>query len=180
MLKFIAGVLVGCAVIVALGGWLLLKRGIQVRTPGKLETRFMTAAKHRVLVGGKNAKNLLPATAENVTEGRQNFSHYCYACHGLDGQATGVPFADAMAPPVPSLASPDVQAYSDGQLYSVIKNGLWPSGMPAAKGILNDGEMWSIIVYLRHLPPAGSLGEPPAYSSEGCAESAEQTRKPAH
>jgi len=179
-MKFIVGVLVGCAVIVTMGGCLLLMYGIQVRTPGRLETRIMTAAKHRLLVGGKNVKNLLPVTAENITEGRQNFSHYCYACHGLDGQATGVPFAHAMAPAVPSLASPDVQAYSDGQLYSVIKNGLWPSGMPAAKGVLNDEEMWSIVVYLRHLPPAGSLGEPSAYSSEGCAESTEQTRRPAH
>jgi mono/diheme cytochrome c family protein len=178
MMKFIVGVLVGCALIVAFGSYLLLGRGIQVRTPGRLEIRIMTAAKHRLLVDGKNVKNLLPATAENIAEGRRNFLHYCYACHGLDGQATGVPFADAMAPPVPSLTSPDVQAYSDGQLYWVIKNGLWPSGMPAAKGILNDEEIWSIVEYVRHLPPVGSLGEPPAYNSEGCAESTKQTRRP--
>jgi hypothetical protein len=34
--------------------------------------------------------------------------------------------------------------------------------MPAAKGILTEDEMWSIVLYIRHLPPAGSLGEPPA------------------
>jgi cytochrome c553 len=180
MMKFIVGVLAGFALVAALTGCLLVTRGIQVRTPGRLETRIMTAAKHRLLVGGKHSENLLPATAENITEGRQNFSHYCSACHGLDGQATGVPFAEAMAPPVPSLASPEVQAYSDGQLYWVIKNGLWPSGMPAAKGILNDEEMWSIVVYVRHLPPVGSLGEPPAYNGEDCAESTEQTRRLAH
>ena len=168
MLKLIVGVIAGCALIAVLGSCFLLMHGIQARPPGKLETRVMTAAKHWLLVGGKGAKNPLPVSAENIAEGRQNFSHYCYACHGLDGQVTGVPFSDSMSPPVPSLASRDVQAYTDGQLYWVIKNGLWPSGMPAANGILSDEEMWSIVLYIRHLPPAGSLGEPPAYTDDTC------------
>lgn len=29
---------------------------------------------------------------------------------------------------------------------------LWPSGMPGSKDTLSD-EIWSIVVYLRHLPP---------------------------
>ena len=74
-----------------------------------------------------------------------------------------------MSPPVPSLASSEVQSYTDGQLYWVIRNGLWPSGMPASRGILTDEEMWSIVAYIRNLPAAGSLGEPAAYSGEDCA-----------
>ena len=81
----------------------------------------------------------------------------------MDGQNTGVPFADTMDPPVPSLASQDVRAYSDGQLKWVIDNGVAPSGMPAARGILSDDEQWQIVLFLRHLPPAGSLGEPEMY-----------------
>lgn len=46
----------------------------------------------------------------------------------------------------------------------VVENGISPSGMPASKGILTEKEMWAIIVFLRHLPEAGSLGEPPMYS----------------
>ncbi len=76
-----------------------------------------------------------------------------------------MPFAAAMSPPVPLLTSPDVQRYADGQLHAVIRDGLFPSGMPASAGLLSDEEMWSIVVYLRHLPPAGSLGEPPVYVS---------------
>ncbi len=75
--------------------------------------------------------------------GKANFSHYCVACHGLDGQNTGVPFAENMAPPVPSLASANIQSYTDGQLKWVIDNGIFPSGMPASKGILTDEEIWS-------------------------------------
>jgi S-disulfanyl-L-cysteine oxidoreductase SoxD len=46
----------------------------------------------------------------------------------------------------------------------VIDNGIWPSGMPGSRGTLSDDEIWSIVVYLRHLPPAGSVGEPEMYS----------------
>jgi mono/diheme cytochrome c family protein len=149
-----------------LGMSVLVSRGIQARTPGKWEERSVDAAKHQLLVGNKNLRNPLPATGENRAEGQRNFSHYCYVCHGLDGQNTGVPFADAMSPPVPSLASREVQNYSDGQLYWVIKNGLWPSGMPASRGILTDEEIWTIVVYVRHLPAKESLGEPSAYSGD--------------
>ena len=67
---------------------------------------------------------------------------------------------------MPSLASKEVQSYSDGQLFWIINNGLWPSGMPASRGILTDDEIWSTVAFIRHLPPAGSLGEPQAYSGE--------------
>jgi mono/diheme cytochrome c family protein len=141
----------------------LLARGAAAKSPGKVETLVMTAAKHRILVGNRNAKNPLPENSQNISAGKETFAHYCYVCHGLDGQRTGVPFADAMSPPLPSLAAESVQTYTDGQIFWVIKNGLWPSGMPRANGILNDDEIWSIVTYIRNLPAAGSLPEPPAY-----------------
>jgi len=55
-------------------------------------------------------------------------------CHGLDGQNIGVPFAKTMSPPIPSLAGPEVQTYTDGQLKWIIENGIYPSGMQPSKG----------------------------------------------
>jgi mono/diheme cytochrome c family protein len=130
--------------------------------PGRLERALATRVK-RFTVRGKGDVNPFPPTAENVAAGRRDFSHYCVACHGLDGQNTGVPFAEAMSPPVPRLTAPEVQGYGDGQLHWIITNGIFPSGMPAARGILNDEEVWRIVLWIRHLPPAGSLGDPPAY-----------------
>lgn len=151
----------------------ILVSGCKAKAPGKWETKFMTSAEHRVFVGNKKAKNPLPPTAENIALGRQTFSYYCVVCHGLDGQNTGVPFAANMDPPVPSLASTNAQAYTDGQLQWIIANGLGPSGMPASHGILSDDEIWSIVLYIRHLPPAGSLGEPAVYSGDTCAPTPE-------
>ena len=140
--------------------------GCKAAPPGKWETRAITKLKHSITVGGKKAKNPLANTPENIESGRLAFSHFCAACHGLDGQNTGVPFAYRMAPPVPLLNSKQVQVYTDGQLHWILENGIWPSGMPGSKGILTDGELWSIVVYIRHLPPAGTLGEPQMYSGD--------------
>jgi mono/diheme cytochrome c family protein len=152
---------------------IIMLAGCKASPPGKLETAMMTRAKRAIFVGGKKDKNPLPSSPENLALGNESFSHYCVACHGLDGQNTGVPFADRMSPPVPSLASADVQAYTDGQLKWVIDNGLWPSGMPGNKGILTDEEIWSTVLYIRHLPPVGSLGDPAMYNGEECNPSAD-------
>jgi len=138
--------------------------GCKVSKPNGVERGIVTFTKHHITVGNKSAKNPFAFNAENIASGKEAFGHYCVACHGLDGQNTGVPFADRMSPPLPPLTSPDVQSYSDGQLKWIIDNGISPSGMPASKGTLSDDEIWSIVLYLRHLPPAGSAGEPEMYS----------------
>ena len=142
---------------------LLVLAGCQVRTPGAIETSFIDGAKRRITVRGSADVNPLPASAENIRAGQRNFAAYCMVCHGLDGQNTGVPFADKMSPPVPLLNSRAVQAYTDGQLHWIIRNGISPSGMPAARDIFHDEEIWQLVLYIRHLPPKGSLGEPKVY-----------------
>jgi mono/diheme cytochrome c family protein len=137
--------------------------GCKATPPGKMEHSVMNWTKHTVTVRNKSERNPLPPTEENLAAGKESFFHYCVACHGMDGQNTGVPFADAMSPPVPLLSSPEIQSYTDGQLKWVIDNGIEPSGMPGSKGILSDEEIWSTVLFIRHLPPAGSLGDPPMY-----------------
>jgi S-disulfanyl-L-cysteine oxidoreductase SoxD len=144
----------------------LLLVGCRVNKPGKLESEMAKEVKHKITVGGKDDLNPVPATEANIAEGREHFGHHCGVCHGLDGEATGVPFADKMSPPVPSLSSKDVQDYKDGQLKWIIENGINPSGMPAWKGTLSDEEMWKVVDFLRHLPPKGSLGIPDVYREE--------------
>ena len=144
--------------------------GCKATPPGRGEAAVVQWTKYHVTVGGVHDKNPIPSTAENIEAGKQAFGSYCVVCHGRDGQNTGVPFAASMSPPIPSLASTEVQRYSDGQLKWIIENGISPSGMPASRGILSDDDMWTIVVFLRHLPPAGSLGEPRAYSGEEYAK----------
>jgi len=138
--------------------------GCKADPPGKVETKTVTFAKHHIFIRNKDQKNPLPSDANTWADGNEAFSHYCVACHGMDGQNTGVPFVDHMSPPIPLLSSKEVQSYTDGQLKWILDNGIRPSGMPASKGTLSDDELWSIIVYLRRLPPAGSQGVPDMYT----------------
>lgn len=156
----------------------ILAGGCKATPPGKWESALILGAEHKLTVGDKDVKNPILATQENIAAGQDTFSHYCVACHGLDGQNTGVPFADKMSPPVPSLASGDAQAFTDGQLKWIVDFGLSPSGMPGSKGILTDEEIWDTVLYIRHLPKAGSLGEPGIYSGDDCDSTSEGKTAP--
>jgi mono/diheme cytochrome c family protein len=149
-----------------------LLSGCEAGHPGRLQTATINWTKHHITVGGKKDIDPVKATPAAVEAGKQAFGSYCVSCHGRDGQNTGVPFAGAIDPPIPPLNSAAVQAYTDGQLKHLIEYGISPSGMPASKGILGDEEMWEIVAYIRHLPPAGSLGEPKAYSGDEFGDAA--------
>ena len=133
--------------------------------PGGVESKVLQEAKE-VTIGGKDWKSPVSDTADAQKMGAEHFQHHCQICHGLDGQNTGVPFADKMSPPVANLASPDVQKYADGQLKWIIQNGIRLTGMPAWQGTLDEDEMWHIVLYIRHRPPKGSLGSPAIYREE--------------
>lgn len=137
--------------------------GCKASGPGNFESAVAKEVKQKITIGGKDWKNPTPDTAASVEEGGEHFQHHCMICHGLDGHATGVPFAMKMDPPIPDLSSKDVQDYSDGQLKWIIQNGIGPSGMPGWNGILDDQEMWQVVRYIRHLPAPGSLGVPAVY-----------------
>ena len=141
----------------------LLLTSCKVSKPGSFETKFVNGWKHRISVGDKEVKNPVADTKENVAEGQGHFGHHCQVCHGNDAQNTGVPFAENTSPPIANLASRDIQSFSDGQLKWIIKHGIQPSGMPAFPDDPSDDEQWKIVLYIRHLPPKGSLGIPDVY-----------------
>lgn len=150
----------------AIGALSLTLSGCRVTPPTYVETAMINWTKHNITVKGKHDRNPLSVTPEKIQSGKETFGFYCVVCHGRDGQNTGVPFSATLSPPIPSLASPQVQSYTDGQLRWIIENGISPSGMPASKGILSDDDVWALVLYIRHLPPAGSLGEPRAYTDD--------------
>ena len=140
--------------------------GCKVSQPGSVESSLVKTIKKDVTIGGKDDKNPVAYSEDAAKEGAGHFQHHCQICHGLDGHATGVPFAQQMSPPVPDLNEDDIQKYTDGQLHWIIQNGIGPSGMPAWKGIVDDDETWKIVHYIRHLPAKGSLGAPEIFKEE--------------
>ena len=158
---------------------LLALAGCAAGTPSDVEKSVAHEVKKQVTIGGKDWKNPAPDNDASVKEGAEHFQHHCQICHGLNGHASGVPFAAMMDPPVPDLAEKDIQEYTDGQLKWIIENGIAPSGMPGWKGMLDDNEMWKIVRFIRHLPAPGSLGAPKSYAEgENEHEEMEKAAKP--
>jgi mono/diheme cytochrome c family protein len=57
--------------------------GCRATPPGKLETTTITFAKHHFFIGNKRDKNPLPDAPATLADGKDAFSHYCVACHGV-------------------------------------------------------------------------------------------------
>jgi mono/diheme cytochrome c family protein len=150
---------------ITIGVLLVSLAACKASAPGKFETKVAQETKE-LTIGGKDRQNPVADDDKARKEGAGHFQHHCQICHGLDGQNTGVAFAEKMSPPVANLAMADIQKYSDGQLKWIIENGIRLSGMPGWKGILDDQEMWMMVRYIRHLPAKGSLGIPAVYEEE--------------
>jgi mono/diheme cytochrome c family protein len=119
--------------------------------PSRAEKKIVQKSK-QLVINGKDWRNPISDDASSVKSGAEHFQRHCQVCHGLDGHAVGVPFAQNMSPPVPDLGAADIQKYTDGQLKWITENGIRMSGMPAWKGLLDDDEMWQMVRYIRHLP----------------------------
>ena len=132
-----------------------------------METSFIDGAKRRITVGGSSDVNPLPASAENIRAGQRNFAGLLHGMSRIGWpEYRGAVRATKCRRPCPCSSRARCRPYTDGQLHWIIKNGIAPSGMPAARDIFHDEEIWQLVLYIRHLPPKGSLGEPKVYGGQ--------------
>lgn len=83
--------------------------------------------------------------------GSENFKGRCAVCHGPDGRGRST-FGPNMYPPVPDLAAADIQQFSDGELFAIIRHGVSWTGMPAFRWVLGDDDIWRLVAFVRHVP----------------------------
>src|ERR1700732_3897925 len=120
--------------------------------PGHLETFLATKIK-RILVARSSRHNIPPAPTDlqaSIKEGDTVYGTDCAACHGLGGQ---IPTDTGrwMYPRASVLTSPEVQQYSDRELFWIVKNGIRLSGMPAFGKVESDEHIWNLAHYVRTL-----------------------------
>jgi mono/diheme cytochrome c family protein len=120
--------------------------------PGNMETYLANRAKHFYV--HRSSREAIPPAPLNlkarIDEGEQLFGTECAACHGLDGHKP----TDAgrwMYPRAADLISPEVQQFSDRELFWIVKNGIRFSGMPAFGKVETDEHIWSLVQYVRRL-----------------------------
>jgi mono/diheme cytochrome c family protein len=128
------------------------------------EGAYADYAKARSLPAAARGLAAPAANRRSVAEGRIAYLGACAACHGSAGKGDG-PLAKGLFPTPTDLRAPVARARADGEIFTIIRDGLSFTGMPAFKAGFTEAETWSLVAYLRALQAAadpGSLAaEPP-------------------
>jgi mono/diheme cytochrome c family protein len=154
--------------------------------PTALEAAVALRLRHLSIPADQRAKpNPLPATAENLREGLEHFADHCAICHGNSG-AGDTPIGRGLYPKPPILREARTQSLSDGEIFSIIQNGIRFTGMPAYGGTSGghgEEDSWRLVQFIRHLPKITpqelaemeKLNPRPAAESEGQSPAAPGT-----
>lgn len=153
---FVAGLLMALLVVVivaAAAAWLVVSRGVSARDqPSAPETLLARALRRAATPADfRGLRNPYPLTEAALQDGLEHFADHCALCHGNDGRADNF-YGRNMFPPPPDMTT-ETQKLSDGEIYSVIENGVRLTGMPAfGDGSPDNEASWHLVHFIRHLP----------------------------
>jgi len=101
----------------------------------------------------RDAKNPVPLTPQVLADARAHFADHCAVCHGNDGEGQSG-MGKQMYPKTPDMTLAATQSLSDGELFSIIENGIRLTGMPGfGSGTAESGyESWTLVHFIRHMP----------------------------
>jgi mono/diheme cytochrome c family protein len=119
--------------------------------PSQLETAVALRLRHLAIPADWRAKtNPLQPSADNLKEGMEHFADHCAICHSNNGVGDTA-IARGLYPHPPILREERTQSLSDGELFSIIQNGIRFTGMPAFSDH-SDEDSWRLVLFIRHLP----------------------------
>jgi thiosulfate dehydrogenase len=156
------GVVLTLAVIL-IGGFFLLRSGLIPANadaePGGLETWMASTSLDATLDReAPKGENPVALTEQNLLAGVDLFAENCAVCHGsAKGAASPSPIAKGLYQKPPQLATDGVEDDPEGESFWKIKHGIRLTGMPSFGYTLNDQQIWTLALFLKHmdkLPPA--------------------------
>lgn len=127
--------------------------------PGALETWAagisLDATMHRE---APKQPNPVAPIEQNLQEGVHLFAENCAVCHGsAKGAESPSPIAKGLYQKPPQLATDGVEDDPEGDSFWKIKHGIRLTGMPSFAATLNDQQIWTLALFLKHmdkLPPS--------------------------
>lgn len=149
VLLIVIGV-VGAAVAV----WYVQRHGLSANAePTQIETAVALRLRHLAIPADqRDRKNPLKPTAQNIKDGMEHFADHCAICHSNTGVGD-TPIARGLYPHPPIMREARTQSLSDGEMFSIIQNGIRFTGMPAfGDGEHSEEESWKLVLFIRHLP----------------------------
>jgi mono/diheme cytochrome c family protein len=159
---FIMGIILTIA-IALVAGYLVLQNGVipanADTNPGPIEKwaagMSLAATLQRE---APKTPNPVAMTDANLITGINLFAQHCAICHGTaQGDASASAVAKGLNPSPPQLATDGVEDDPEGYTFWKVRHGIRWTGMPAWKDALNDQQIWTLALFLKHmdkLPPA--------------------------
>lgn len=146
-------------VVLAIAGGLaaysVLGRGLSTRVaPSAVETYIARAMRGLATPSAaRGMPNPIEATPEVLDEGLMHFADHCASCHANDGSGA-TELGRSLYPPAPDMRAAATQSLTDGELFSLIENGVRLTGMPAWGTGTPEGERqsWGLVHFIRRLP----------------------------
>ncbi|HEX6100079.1 MAG TPA: c-type cytochrome [Thermoanaerobaculia bacterium] len=152
--KAIVGTVLAAVAVAGLLFASMIRRGFSARDePSRIEAVLARAMRRWAAPSDlRGMKNPVPLTPEILADGRAHFADHCASCHGNDGKGSGI--GTQMYPKAPDMTLPATQELSDGELFSIIENGVRLTGMPAfGTGTAESAHAsWGLVHFIRHLP----------------------------
>lgn len=148
--------LLGLMVIAVLliSGW-IITYGVSARDqPTAVEAGVARSLRHLAIPSRqRRLANPVVLKPEVLAEGRMHWADHCAICHGNDGRG-GTAIGRNLYPKAPDMTLGDTQNLSDGELFTIIKNGIRLTGMPAwgDPSGSDDAQTWALVHFIRHLP----------------------------
>lgn len=84
-----------------------------------------------------------------VLRGAGHFEFQCRFCHGATEEGH---FQGQLTTPRSPFLPPEMDQWSDKELFRILKHGVKFTGMPAWGDLKRDDEVWSMVAFLRELP----------------------------
>jgi mono/diheme cytochrome c family protein len=98
-------------------------------------------------------KNPVPANAASIAAGKAVYQKQCASCHGDAGKGDGA-MGEELNPKPSNLSAADWKHGStDGDIFTVIRNGVKATGMKPYRHKMTTHQLWDVVNYVRSLGP---------------------------
>jgi mono/diheme cytochrome c family protein len=142
---------------VALGAvtYSISRRGLGTRAEPTRVEEFIARRLRRLATpaAARSMTNPVQPTQAVLEEGLEHFADHCALCHANNGSGD-TEIGRGLYPPAPDMREAATQDLSDGELFSIIENGVRLTGMPAWGTGTPEGEhaSWALVHFIRRLP----------------------------
>lgn len=159
MLKSLSRIAIAVVVIAFVTGsavaYSIVSGGISTRTPPTKAEEAIALTLRRLATPSttRNRVNPVEPTETAIDGALEHFADHCASCHANDGSGN-TEMGRSFYPPSPDMRAARTQSLTDGELFSIIENGIRLTGMPAWGTGTPEGEResWALVHFIRRLP----------------------------